>query len=86
MNKHAIEDKLRDILIKDLFVECAREEIRSDSSLRTDLGIDSLGFVELKEQVETEFGVAISDAEFTPDNFSSVGTLSALISSRVGSG
>jgi acyl carrier protein len=84
MNTSEIQDALRDILISQLYVECKKEDIRSDSSLRTDLGVDSLGFVELKEQMQIEFGISISDAEFTPDNFATIDSLTALISNRIG--
>ena len=77
-----IEDCLRDILIEDLFVEFTKDRILSTSSFRQDLGIDSLGFVELKEQVENRFGIAISDDDFTPENFSTISTLAGLIDRR----
>jgi acyl carrier protein len=47
----SIEDCLKDILIEDLFVEFEKDRILPTYSLRQDLGIDSLGFVELREQV-----------------------------------
>lgn len=74
-----IEDRLRDILHEDLFVEIAREKILSSHSLRQDIGIDSLGFVELKTQVESRFGIAISDDDFTPENFATLSSLAGLI-------
>jgi len=74
-----IEDRLRDILIEDLFVEFEKDRILPTYSLRQDLGIDSLGFVELKEQVEKRFSIAISDDDFTPENFSTLSSLTSLI-------
>ena len=76
---NSIEDCLRDILIDALFVEIERERILPTYSLRQDLGIDSLGFVELREQVERRFGIAISDDDFTPENFSTLAALASLI-------
>jgi acyl carrier protein len=74
-----IEDCLRDILIEDLFVEFEKDKILSTYSFRQDLGIDSLGFVELREQVEKRFGIVISDDDFTPENFSTISSLTSLI-------
>ena len=74
-----IEDCLKDILIEDLFVEFEKDGILPTYSLRQDLGIDSLGFIELKEQVEKRFSVVISDDDFTPENFSSISSLTSLI-------
>jgi len=80
----SIEDCLRDILVEDLFVEFEKEKILSTYSLRQDLGIDSLGFVELREQVEKRFSIVISDDDFTPENFSTLSSLTSLIN-RCGS-
>ena len=76
---NSIEDSLRDILIEDLFVEFEKDRILPTYSLRQDLGIDSLGFVELREQVEKRFSIVISDDDFTPENFSTLSTLTNLI-------
>jgi acyl carrier protein len=76
---NSVEDCLRDILIEDLFVEVEKEKILPTYSFRQDLGIDSLGFVELKEQVERRFRIAISDDDFTPENFSTISSLTSLI-------
>jgi acyl carrier protein len=75
----SIEDCLRDILIEDLFVEVEKDRILPTYSFRQDLGIDSLGFVELREQVEKRFSIVISDDDFTPENFSTISSLTSLI-------
>ena len=75
----SIEDCLRDILIEDLFVELPKDKILSTYSFRQDLGIDSLGFVELREQAEKRFGIVISDEDFTPENFATISSLTSLI-------
>lgn len=75
----SIEDCLRDILIDDLFVALDKDKILETHSLRRDLGLDSLGFVELREQVERRFGVVVPDDEFTPENFSTISSLTSLI-------
>ena len=74
-----IEDCLRDILLEDLFIEREKGRILSTESLRQDLGLDSLGFIELKTQVEMRFDIAISDDDFTPENFSTISSLTSLI-------
>lgn len=75
----SVEDRLRDILIEDLFVEFEKDRILPTASLRQDLGIDSIGFVELKVQVEKRFNIVISEDEFTPENFSTLSSLAGLI-------
>lgn len=76
---NSIEDGLKDILIEHLFVELERDDISPSASLRQELGLDSLGFVELKDQVEKRFGISICEDEFTPENFSTISALSNLI-------
>jgi acyl carrier protein len=75
----SIEDCLRDILIDDLFVDVEKDKILPTHSLRHDLGLDSLGFVELREQVQQRFGVVVSEDDFTPENFATISTLTSLI-------
>jgi acyl carrier protein len=75
----SIADCLRDILIEELFVEFEKDWILPTYSFRQDLGIDSLGFVELREQVEKRFSIVISDEDFTPENFSTISSLTCLI-------
>jgi acyl carrier protein len=76
------EDGLKDILREDLFVELAKDNIGATDSLRKDIGIDSLGFVELKTQAERRFEVTISDDDFTPENFATIASLASLIDRR----
>lgn len=77
-----IEDRLRDILIDDLFVQLAKDDILVTHSLRNDLGIDSVGFVELRQQIEQRFCVGITDDDFTPENFATISSLTTLIGRR----
>lgn len=79
-----IEDTLRDILIEDLFIQLDRDRILPTQSLRNEIGLDSVGFVELRTQIEQRLGVAISDDEFTPENFATISTLGHLIRRRRG--
>lgn len=80
----SIEDRLRDILVEDLFLELEKDRILPTASLRQDLGIDSLGFVELKAQLEKRFSIVISEDDFTPENFSTISSLTSLINRHSG--
>ncbi len=77
----SIENHLKDILIKDLYIEHEKNKILPTHSFRNDLGVDSIGFVELKSQVEKQFSIVIHDDDFTPDNFSTISSLTELINS-----
>ncbi|WP_430788862.1 acyl carrier protein [Actinoplanes sp. G11-F43] len=74
-----IQLALRKMLVEDLFVEVPQAEIGADDRLRTEFGLDSLGFVELRVLCEQHFGIKISDEEFSPENFTSINSVAALI-------
>ncbi|MET7951712.1 acyl carrier protein [Micromonospora sp. NPDC005324] len=76
-----IERAIESMLVTDLFVEVPADRMTPDDRLRTDFGLDSLGFVELRVQCENTFGVTITDAEFTPENFTSIRTVADLVRS-----
>ena len=41
--------------------------------------IDSLGFVELVEEVQSKFGIAIEDVEITEENFGSIDAIAGFV-------
>ena len=41
--------------------------------------IDSLGFVELVEEVQARYGVTVNDLEITEDNFGSIEAIAAFV-------
>lgn len=73
------EESIMRILVDDLFVGVPQDRIGLDDGLRDVLGLDSLGFVELRAQCEYTFGVTVPDEEFVPENFTSVRTLARLV-------
>jgi acyl carrier protein len=71
--------KLRKIIVNDLYVEIAEDEIGLDDGLRTVVGLDSVGFVELRVLCEQKFNVEITDNDYTPENFTSIRLVANLI-------
>jgi acyl carrier protein len=61
MNRQEIFEKVKKILIEKLSVNEA--DIKEDSSLVDDLGVDSLDLVELLMKFEEEFKIEISEEE-----------------------
>ncbi|WP_052422985.1 type I polyketide synthase [Nonomuraea candida] len=80
-----IERAIGSMLVTNLFVEVPESRLTPDDRLRGDLGLDSLGFVELRVQCEDTFGITISDAHFTPENFTSIRTVADLVRTLQGS-
>jgi len=44
--------------------------------------IDSLGFVELVEEVQSRYGLEIDDVEITEENFGSIDAIAKFVSSK----
>ncbi len=70
---------IKKLLVNDLYVEMPEEKIGVDDGLRTIVGLDSVGFVELRVLCERHFNVQINDDDYTPENFSSIRRLCSLI-------
>jgi acyl carrier protein len=70
---------IRRMLVNDLFVELPEDKIGLDDGLQTVVGLDSIGFSELRILCERKFNVQISDEDYAPENFSSVRRLATLI-------
>jgi acyl carrier protein len=70
---------IKEILVDDIFVEVPVADMDPDDSLRDVYGLDSLGFVELRIQAQNRFGVQITDDDYSPDNFATIRTVSALV-------
>jgi len=55
----------------------------SDSDDFLALGIiDSLGFVELVEEVQSRYGLSIDDVEITEENFGSIDAIAKFVASK----
>ena len=70
---------LRKMVVEDLFVEIAEEDIGLDDGLRTVVGLDSVGFVEMRVLCEQRFKIQISDNDYTPENFTSIRLIASLV-------
>jgi acyl carrier protein len=70
---------IRSLLVNDLFVELTVDQIGLDDGLQTVVGLDSIGFGELRILCERKFSVQVSDEDYSPENFSSVRRLATLI-------
>jgi acyl carrier protein len=48
--------------------------------------VDSLGFVELVEEVQAKFGIAIDDVEITEENFGSINAIAGYVERKRAAG
>ncbi len=66
MERDEIFQKVRDVLVESLALD--EDEVRPDAKLTTDLGAESIDFLDIKFQLEQVFGFKIEDGELFPDN------------------
>ncbi|AKJ06840.1 acyl carrier protein [Archangium gephyra] len=76
----ALTSSIKKILVTNLFVEVPEEQIGLDDGLQSVIGLDSVGFLELRVICEDQFGIRISDEDFNADSFRTVNQLASLIS------
>lgn len=62
-DKNKIEERIKQIISERLEINI--ENIKSESELKNDLGIDSFGFVEMIYEVKEKFGINIEDKDFS---------------------
>jgi acyl carrier protein len=84
-NQESIVKDLKKILIDDLFVDIPEEEIGLQDSLSSDLGVDSVGFVELITLLEDKYGIQISSDESVSENFRNLEALTGFVQAKVAS-
>jgi acyl carrier protein len=69
--------------LQDNFLYMRPEVELSDEDQFLALGvIDSLGFVELVEEVQSRYGLAIDDTEITEENFGSIDAIAKFVSAK----
>jgi acyl carrier protein len=73
------------VFVEDNFLYLQPELEFSDDDALLALGIvDSLGFVELIEEIQARYGVAIEDLEITEENFGSLSAIAAFVERKQG--
>jgi acyl carrier protein len=54
-------------------------ELKDDDDFLTLAIVDSLGFVELVEEVQSRYGITVEDVEITEDNFGSIDAITGFV-------
>jgi acyl carrier protein len=72
-------ETVRQLLVQELFVEVPADKIALDDGLQSEVGLDSVAFIELRVLCEERFDIEIADEDFRPENFSSVRRIAELI-------
>lgn len=74
-----IRQRMRNYIEDNFLYMSPDVELRDDEDLLASGAIDSLGFLELVEEVQESFGIEVGDVEITTENFGSINAMSAFI-------
>ncbi|ROM56844.1 coronafacic acid synthetase [Pseudomonas canadensis] len=74
---------LKKIISEKLDLDIPESHIKEEAGFSSEVGVDSIGFIELRFQCEEEFKIKISEEEFGPDNFFNCKTLSDFIVNKL---
>jgi acyl carrier protein len=81
----AVRTQMRSFLADNFLYMHPEVELSDDDNLLSLGIIDSLGFVELVEEVQSRYGVAIEDIEITEENFGSIKAIADFVAAKQGS-
>ncbi|MDG6999063.1 MAG: acyl carrier protein [Nitrososphaerota archaeon] len=74
---------LKKILVEDLFVDIPLEDIKENDSFTIDIGLDSVGLIELVTIVQDKYDLHINVEQDVSDHFRNLQSLSKFIESRI---
>ena len=85
--EQAMTDKIEERIhafLREKFPLARKNDIEKDTRLLEQGILDSLGILDVVSFLETEFSIPIQDEELLPENFQSLGTLSAFVRRKQG--
>lgn len=83
VSRQEIVERLRNIVATRLDVDISPDRIGLTDGFLSVVGIDSVGFIELRYQCEEEFGIRIDENDFVPDNFLNCDLLSGFLLTKL---
>ena len=78
-----IEAKVTRILVEQLGLEINEADIKSDSSLLDDVGLDSVALIRFAMGLENDFDIEIDDDDLVMDNFETTGRVARYVQGRM---
>jgi len=79
----SVEQRIHGFLLEK-FPLARKARVGKDTALLEKGILDSLGILDVVSFLETEFSIVISDEELVPENFQTLGTLSAFVLKKNG--
>jgi acyl carrier protein len=83
VSRQEIVERLRNIVATRLDVDISPDRIGLTDGFLSVVGIDSVGFIELRYQREEEFGIRIDENDFVPDNYLNCDVLSGFLVTKL---
>ena len=83
IEKEQIIESIKRILVDKIDVCVPIYKIDTEAGFASVLGVDSIGFIELRYQCEDIFKIQITDEDFTPTNFTSCSSLATFVAERM---
>lgn len=80
-----IEQRVREFILTNFYVT-DEAVLAPDTSLIAEAIVDSTGMLEVIAFLEEEFGLAIADAEMTPENLETIGRITAFVGRKTRAG
>jgi acyl carrier protein len=80
-----VRDEMRAYIEENFLYLHPGVEVRDDDDFLTLGVVDSLGFVELVEEVQSRYGIAVEDVDITEDNFGSIDAITSYVARKQGS-
>ena len=81
MKMETVTDRIRDHLAEH-FPAARTRRLDLDESLLTNGILDSLGVLDVVAFLESEFKITVTDEDLLPENFESLGRLTAFVEAR----
>ena len=78
-----MQDTIRRFVIDNFLAGKEDPSLKNEDSLLESRVIDSTGVMELLEFIEDEYGIAVEDAELTPENFDSVTRVATFVQMKL---
>ncbi len=82
MSESEIRQKLRAFIEENFLYLRPEVELADGDDLLAHGILDSLGFVELVEEVQERFEIAVEDIEITEENFGSIDAMTAFVARK----
>jgi len=82
IDQPTVRDEMRAFVQENFLYMRPDLDLKDDDDLMGLGMIDSLGFVELVDEVQGRYGISVSDVDITEDNFGSIAAIARFVETR----